>query len=129
MMERLHNNPSKALLSTLLLLLLFWTTSASAQNERASSTQTPQPSVENGRTEEGMQGSTPVESPRRSRVEGWFNRSGSGLFIALTPFATVVTLLVLLLLILLPLLLGAAFRRKKRGYFKTVSYTRQRRYA
>lgn len=75
-----------------------------------------------------MEGGVPAEPPQRSRVAGWFNRSGSGLFISLTPFATAVTLLVLLLIILLPFLIRAAYKRGPRGYFKTV-HTGQRRVA
>lgn len=75
-----------------------------------------------------MEGSAPAEPPQRSRVDGWLNRSGSGLFISLTPFATGVTLLVLLLIILLPFLIRAAYKGGTRGYFKTV-HTGQRRVA
>lgn len=108
------------------LFLLVGAGTASAQSVTPPG-QDSQASVENSRAEEATQGSVPV-SPIRSRVDVWFNRSGSGLFIALTPFATSVTLLVLLLSILLPFLFRAAYRRGKRGYFKTV-YTGQRRHA
>lgn len=115
----------KALISSLLFLLLFWTTAASAQSANPPSTQTPPSSLENNSPGEG---GAPTEPPQRSRADGWFNRSGSGLFISLTPFATAVTLLVLLLIILLPFLIRAAYKRGTRGYFKTV-HTGQRRVA
>jgi hypothetical protein len=123
-MKSLHVNPVITLISFLLLL---GAGTASAQSVTPP-LQDSQPSMETSGAEEGMQGSAPVEPPARSRVDSWFNRSGSGLFIALTPFATGVTLLVLLLLILLPLLFRTAYRRGKSGYFKTIS-TRQRRIA
>jgi hypothetical protein len=83
---------------------------------------TPHPQIQDG----GAQ--TQTTSPAdRSHLTGWFNRSGSGLFIALTPFATAVTSLVLLLLILLLILMKASSAKKNRGYFKTVAYARQRR--
>lgn len=115
----------KALISSLLFLLLFWTTAASAQSANPPPTQNPPSSLENNSPGEG---GAPAEPPQRSRADGWFNRSGSGLFISLTPFATAVTLLVLLLIILLPFLIRAAYKRGTRGYFKTV-HTGQRRVA
>ena len=127
MVERSSNRSMKALISFLLFLLLFWTTAALAQSAGPSSpTQTPPSTLENSTPGEGMAGGAPAEPPQRSRADGWFNRSGSGLFISLTPFATAVTLLVLLLIILLPFLIRAAYKRGTRGYFKTV-HTGQRR--
>lgn len=122
------NHPAKTLISALFFLLLVGTTSAWAQIA-APPTQGSAPSVEDGTVDPGPAQSVPSESPPKSRIDGWFNRSGSGLFIALTPFATAVALLILLLIILTPFLLRAGSRRSKRGYFKTVSYARQRRYA
>lgn len=119
---------SSITLISFLFLLLIGTATASAQSASPPAQDT-QPSVESSRTEGVQESTPPIQSPARSRATGWFNRSGSGVFIALTPFATAVTLIVLLLLIVLPLLLRAAFKRKTRGYFKTVSYARQRRYA
>ncbi|MDC4203400.1 MAG: hypothetical protein MPW14_04150 [Candidatus Manganitrophus sp.] len=118
----------KALVSFLLFLLLFWTTAALAQSANPPPTQTPPTTLENSTPGEGMEGGASAEPPQRSRADGWFNRSGSGLFISLTPFATAVTLLVLLLIILLPFFIRAAYKRGTRGYFKTVQ-TGQRRVA
>jgi len=126
-LRRPNQHSGKAWVSSLLFLLLFGTAVASAQSTNPEATQPPPSSVENSRVGEHG-GSAPVEPLQRSRATGWFNRSGSGLFIALTPFATAMTLSVLLLLILLPFLFRIAYRRGKKGYFKTV-YARQRRYA
>ncbi len=128
MTRRLHDRSAKTFASALLFFMLAGTTSASAQMT-SPPTQETQPSVGNGNVGQGAEQSAPSESPPRSRIEGWFNRSGSGLFIALTPFATGVALFILLLVILLPFLFRAGSRRAKRGYFKTVSYSRQRRVA
>lgn len=122
--RRAFTHLAKVVMSSLLFLMLFWTTSALAQSPP--SAQEPPSSVESS-PGGGTQGSVPADSPQRSRIDGWFNRSGSGLFVSLTPFATTVTLFVLLLLILLPFLLRAVYRRGKRGYFTV--YARQRRYA
>ena len=63
---------------------------------------------------------SPVEE---SRFKIWFHRTGSGLFISLTPFATAVTVAVLLLIILVPILVGAS-QKRSRGYFKTIPHGR-----
>lgn len=125
--RRFSNNSAKGVISSLLFLLLLWTTVASAQSAGPPA-QTPPSTLENSTPGEGMEGGVPAEPPQRSRADGWFNRSGSGLFISLTPFATAVTLLVLLLIILLPFFIRAAYKRGTRGYFKTV-HTGQRRVA
>lgn len=125
-MERRSSNFSINALISLLFLLLLWTAAASAQSPGSPPAQTPPSSVENSSPGGGIEGGAPAEPPQRSRIDGWFNRSGSGLFISLTPFATAVTLLVLLLIVLLPFLIRTAYRKGTRGYFKTV-HTGQRR--
>ena len=62
----------------------------------------------------------PVE---QSQFKAWFHRTGSGLFISLTPFATAVVLALLLLIILIPIVIGAS-QRRSRGYFKTIPHGR-----
>lgn len=126
MVERSSNRPMKAMVSFLLLLLLFSTTAALAQSAGPPPIQTPPSSLENDTRGEGIEEGAPAAPPRNSRVAGWFNRSGSGFFISLTPFATAVTLLALLLIILLPFLVRAAYKRGTKGYFKIV-HTGQRR--
>lgn len=64
--------------------------------------------------------SSPVE---QSQFKVWFHRTGSGLFISLTPFATAVALALLLLIILVPIVIGAN-QKRSRGYFKTVPHGR-----
>lgn len=120
---------SAILISALLFLLIVGTTFTRAQVPSPPTTGS-QPAIENGNTGQGpLQSIPPSGPPSKSRIDGWFNRSGSGLFIVLTPFATGVTLLILLLLILSPFLFSIGSKRAKRGYFKTISYARQRRYA
>ena len=84
------------------------------------------PTVEEGgsRPEEALPSKTAEE---HSRLTGWFNRSGAGLFIALTPFATTVAIAVILLLTLIAILMRVSYKRKRQGYFRTIPYARQRR--
>jgi hypothetical protein len=110
-------------LLTMFLLTLVWTgkNGVSAQSNIDSPPpieQQRQTGVENQPTEQAS--STVVQ---QSRFKAWFNRSGSGLFISLTPFATAVTLAVLLLVILIPILMSAK-NQKRAGYFKTIPYAR-----
>ncbi|GEM_PF-4078027 len=118
-----YDHSAQAFIAVLLFFFLIGTDSTWAQTANLPTQNFP-PSIENGTAGTGQ--GAPSESPPRSHVGGWLNRSGLGLLIVLTPFATGVTLLILLLIIL-SLIVRAVKPRK--GYFKTVPYQRQRRYA
>lgn len=112
-------------LLTMYFLSIFWT--AGAPRVVAQSDLELSPAPRQVQTTEPSEPAREVFSPssEQSQFKGWFNRSGSGLFISLTPFATAVSLAILVLAILLPILIGAASRRRSRGYFKTYPHARQ----
>lgn len=125
-MKRLVFSESRALIPALLLLV--WLGSTAVWGQVAAPTP-----PDSGAAVERDTGNAPAPAGaptpgQKSQFHGWFNRSGSGLIIFLTPFATAVTLLLLFLILLSPLLLRAG-RREKKGYFRAVPYARQRRYS
>ena len=61
---------------------------------------------------------------QESQFKGWFNRTGAGLFISLTPFATAVTVGVILLILLISIWAGARNQKRARGYFETIPHSR-----
>lgn len=66
----------------------------------------------------------PSPAAPKSEFSGWFNRTGSGLFISLTPFATAVAILILLLILVVPIAVGTKRQKRSRGYFKTIPHAR-----
>ncbi|MBI3804374.1 MAG: hypothetical protein HY282_11505 [Nitrospirae bacterium] len=110
------------------LLLLVWLGTTVAWGEVAAQTApNATPSIERNGDPSNPESNSAPTPPPKSQIHGWFNRSGAGLLLSLTPFATGVTLLILLLILLSPLLIRALTR--ERGYFRAVPYTRQRRFS
>lgn len=111
-------------LLSMYLLSLLWilgSTGVVAQSDLA-----PSPSQQQVQTggEREMAPPSPGAPVEQSQFKAWFHRTGSGLFISLTPFATAVVLALLLLIILVPIVIGAS-QKRSRGYFKTIPHGRQ----
>ncbi len=115
---------NSALLS-MYLLSLFWTAGTTRVAAQSEFTSTPfaQQEIQNQPEGQSMP-ETSLPATQKNQFKAWFNRTGSGLIISLTPFATAVTLAVLLLIIFVPILIGAISQKRSRGYFKTIPHVR-----